>query len=105
MFTVRAEGDRNKSPTMKWTREEVFFLMLNHNQIPVADIAERLGKTKNAVWKKAHRLRLAGARLRRKPRPKEAFNPYDQWNVCSWLVDQMRGMKPDRIKRRIPKSA
>ena len=78
---------------MKWTREQNSFLFRNHNKVYVGEIAETLGKTKDAVRQKAIRKGLKGNGLRRQQKKREAFNPFDQWNISRFVVEEMQKNK------------
>ena len=78
---------------MKWTKEQTSFLFRNHNKVYVGEIAETLGKTKCAVRQKAIREGLRGNGLRRQQEKREAFNPFDQWNICRFVVEEIQKNK------------
>jgi biotin operon repressor len=40
-----------------WTREDLIYLKRNYNIVPVEEIAEKLGRTKEAIYNKVSYMR------------------------------------------------
>lgn len=54
------QQDYEKILTNRWTGEELDYLKENYGKVGAGPIAEKLNRNKNAVWKKASRLKIPG---------------------------------------------
>lgn len=76
---------------VRWSKEELKFLTENYGKLPVETIAEKLGRTVNAVEGKAHRLGLKKV-VYYPPHLKKVINS----NTSTGLIDEI-----ERLDREI----
>ena len=77
---------------MKWTQQEITLLkqLYKERSLSCTEIGEALGRTKRAICYKASTLRI---RYNRKTEQKIEFNPFDQWNISRFVIEEMQKNK------------